>query len=159
MKQVQDAQQPPFKIKLAPPSEGEVVKFAVWRTDFYICTGISFAKRVGKPVEDFVSFVGETHSWEDMRGQGLEPPVQLLYFAIKSYDGGEFEIISEAENCVTMKSNRPYARFFKNNSMLDVSLEEFELCLWQHISIMAKRINLDFTYRIEGNHVFLTLSK
>lgn len=159
MKQAQDATKTPFKIKLVPPSVNETAKFAVWRTDYYISTGISYAKSLGKTVDDFASFVGKAHSWEEMRGQGLEPPVQLLYFVIKSYDDGEFEIISESENSVTMKSNRPYARFFDNNSMLDVSLDEFEVYLWEHISIMAKRINLDFSYRIEGNHVLLTLSK
>jgi hypothetical protein len=146
-------------IKLTPQSVSEKAKFAVWRTDYYICTGIGYAKSLGKTVSDFASFVGEAHSWEEMRGQGLEPPVQLLYFVIKSYDGGEFEIISESENSVKMKCNRPYARYFDNNAMLGVSLDEFETCLWQHISIMARRIELDFSYRIKNDSVLIELSK
>jgi hypothetical protein len=58
-----------------------------------------------------------------------------------------------------MKSNRPYARFFDNTSMLDVALDEFEYCLWGHISIMAKRIDLNFSHRIEGDYIILTMSK
>lgn len=159
MKQVQDAQKATFKIELIPQSESETAKFAVWRTDYYICTGIGYAKSLGKTVHDFASFVGESHSWENMRGRGLEPPVQLLYFVIKSYDRGEFTITSQSENSVSMKCNRPYARYFDGDSMMGVSIDEFETCLWQHISIMARRIGLNFTYRIESESVLLNLSK
>jgi len=159
MKQAQNIQKESFKIKLIPQSVNETAKIAVWRTDYYICTGICYAKSLGKNVDDFASFVGESHTWEPMRGQGLEPPVQLLYFVIKSYDGGEFEILSESEDSVIMKCNRPYAHYFDDDSMLGVSLDEFETCLWQHISIMARRIDLNFSYRIEGDSVLLHLSK
>jgi hypothetical protein len=159
MKQAQNIQKESFKIKLIPQSVNETAKFAVWRADYYICTGICYAKSLGKTVDDFVSFLGESHTWETMRDQGLEPPVQLLYFVIKSYEGGEFEILSESENSVEMKCNRPYARYFDDNAMLGVSLGEFEACLWQHIIILAKRIDLDFSYRIEGDSVLLNISK
>ena len=35
--------------------------------------------------------MGNTHSVEGLKGQGLAPIVQLLYFVIKNYEGGEFE--------------------------------------------------------------------
>ena len=159
MKSFVDEQETPPKIQLAHPTAEKIAAFAVWRVDYYICTGIAYAKSLGKTPEEFAGFVGLAHSWESMRGQGLEPPVQLLNFVIKSYEDGEFEITSQSENTVEMHCNRPYARFFDENAMLGISLDEFETCLWHHIAFMARRIGLDFSYRIEGNLVMLSLSQ
>ncbi len=146
------------KIQLATFTIEETANYAVYRTDFYICTGISYAKSLGKTVDDFASFVGNAHSLESMRGKGLEPPVQLLNFVIKNYKNGNFEILSETDSLVTMKSNRPYAEYFNNGPMLGVTLEEFERCLWPHIVILFDRINLDFVYHIEGDSIMSSLS-
>jgi hypothetical protein len=109
-------------------------------------------------VDDFATFVGNAHSWESMKGQGLAPPVQLLHFVIKNYEGGEFEILSESDSSVTMRFNRPYASYFESGPLMRVSLDEFEACLWKHVAIMAGRIGLDFVYRVEGDQVTSTLS-
>ena len=154
-----DTEQPaPVTIHLTSPSTETIARWSVWRTDYYICTGIAYAKSLGQTVDDFATFVGNTHSWEDMEGQGLAPPVQLLYFAIKSYEGGEFEILSESDHSVAMRCNRPYASYFQSGPSLGVSLNEFEACLWKHAAILADRIGLDFVYRIEGDQVMATLS-
>jgi len=145
-------------IQLSQPTAKQIAGFAVWRVDYYICTGIAYAKRLGKTADDFAAFVGETHSWEEMKGKGLEPPVQLLYFVIKNYEAGEFEITSQSEHAIAMRFNRPYAGYFKDGPQLGVSLDEFETCLWKHIAIMARRIGLDFVYNIEGDHITATLA-
>ena len=145
-------------MKITTPTIEETANYAVWRTDFYICTGISYAKSLGKTVDDFARFVGNAHSLESLKGQGLEPPVQLLDSLIKNYKNGNFEILSETDSLVTMKSNRPYAEYFNNGAMLGVTLEEFERYLWSHIVIMFNRINLDFAYHIEGNSIMYSLS-
>ena len=146
------------KIQLTPPTIQRTATFAVWRTDYYICTGIAYAKSLGKTVDDFATFVGNNHSWQSMRGKGLEPPVQLLNFAVGLYGTGKFEIVSESDTLVTMRSNRPYATYFKDGSMLGVSIDEFERCLWGHIAILAARIGLDFKYKIQGDQINSTLS-
>jgi hypothetical protein len=146
------------KIQLTAPTIETTADFAVWRTDYYICTGIAYARSLGKTVDDFAEFVGSHHSWEDMRGKGLAPPVQLLYFLIKNYKDGKFEILSESDSSVTMRSNRPYASYFNDGPLLGVTVDEFESCLWKHIGIMARRIGLDFVYRVEGDQITSTLS-
>ena len=146
------------KIQLTPPAIETTASFAVWRTDYYICTGIAYAKSLGKTADDFAAFVGSHHSWESIRGKGLAPPVQLLYFVIKNYEDGKFEILSESDSSVTMRSNRPYASYFTDGPLLGVTVDEFEICLWKHIGIMADRIGLDFVYRIEGDQITSTLS-
>ena len=146
------------KIPLTSPTVQTVARYAVWRTDFYICTGIAYAKSLGKTVDDFAAFVGSQHSWEEMRGKGLEPAVQILNFAVGLYGNGKFEILSESDTLVTMRSNRPYAPYFKNGPMLGVSIDEFERCLWGHMVILAARIGLDFKYKIEGEQINSTLS-
>ena len=42
------------------------LSWSVWRTDYYICTGIAYAKSLGKTPEDFGVFVGNEHasSWD-----------------------------------------------------------------------------------------------
>jgi hypothetical protein len=148
----------PQKIQLTAPTIERTANFAVWRTDYYICTGIAYARSLGKTVDDFAAFVGSQHSWEGMRGKGLAPPVQLLYFVIKNYKDGRFEILAESDSSVTMRSNRPYASYFKAGPLLGVTVDEFEPFLWKHIGIMAGRIGLDFVYRIEGDQITSTLS-
>jgi hypothetical protein len=135
------------------PTVDEKANWAVWRTDYYICTGIAYAKSIGKTPSDFAVFVGNHHSWEGINGKGLEPAVQLLNGLIKLYPGGKFEITSESDTLVNMQSNRPYKVYFKNDEMLGVTVEEFESCLWGHIAILADRIGINFKYKIEDDQI------
>ncbi len=146
------------KIELNPPTVETTASYAVWRTDYYICTGIAYAKSLGKTVDDFAQFVGNNHSLEILRGKGLEPVVKLLNFVVRNYKNGTFEIIAESDSSVAMRSNRPYAPYFTGGSMLGVSLDEFERCLWEHIVISTSRIGLDFRYKIQGDQITSTLS-
>ncbi|HUW92211.1 MAG TPA: hypothetical protein VMV74_03525 [Bacteroidales bacterium] len=139
-------------------SADEKANNAVWRTDYYICTGIAYAKSIGKTPSDFAVFVGNHHSWEGIKGQGLEPAVQILNAVIKLYENSTFEITSESDSLVTMLSNRPYKVYFENDQMLGVSVGEFESCLWGHIKILAERIGLNFNYKIEGNQIVSSLA-
>ena len=51
-------------------------------------------------------------------------PVRLLHFVIKNYKEGKFEILTESDSSVTMKSNRPYKAYFKDGPQLGVTIEE-----------------------------------
>jgi len=148
------------KIKLTKAPIENIASYAVWRTDFYICTGIAYAKSVGKSPDDFINFVAKTHgeTIKSMKGKGLEPLVSLLHFVVTNYPNGTFEIISESDKEVKIKSNRPYSEYFKNGSMLGVTLYEFEKCLWGHIQIMFKSIDIDFEYHVKGDFVLVILS-
>lgn len=108
------------KIKLTKAPIENTASYAVWRTDFYICTGIAYAKSVGKSPDDFMNFVAKTHgeTLKSMKGKGLEPLVSLLHFVVTNYPNGTFEIISESEKTVKVKFNRPYSEYFKNDQCL-----------------------------------------
>jgi len=59
------------KIKLDSATCERIANYAVWRTDYYICTGIFYAKSHGETVEDFAIFVTNAHAYsiERMRGK------------------------------------------------------------------------------------------
>lgn len=147
-----------IKIQLKDATVEQKERYAVWRTDYYICTGIAYAKSLGQTVDDFAAFVASKHDL----GSGdnrLPPVVKLFHFVFESYPNGQFEIISESDSTVTMKSNRPYSTSFNEGPVLGVTLEEFERFLYQHIRIMASNIGIDFAYRTEGESMAFTLAK
>jgi hypothetical protein len=157
------------RIKLTKASTESTASYAVWRTDFYICTGIAYAKSVGKSPDDFMNFIAETHvvTLKSMKGKGLEPIVKLLYFVVTNYPNGTFEIISESEKMVKVKFNRPYIEYFTNSlyneyfnngQILGVTLDEFEKCLWGHLQIMLKSLGINFEYQVKDNSIEALLS-
>jgi hypothetical protein len=133
--------------------------YAVWRTDYYICTGIAYAKSVGKTAEDFASFVGSKHSMGGSDEQEFAPVVQLLHFVIGNYQDGHLEVVTHSEGTVTMRCNRPYRAYFRDGPVLGVTLDEFEAYLWQHVTIMLERVGFAFAYGIEGEGISLHLSR
>jgi hypothetical protein len=149
---------PSPRIQLTDAPIERKLNYAVWRTDYYICTGIAHAKSLGRTPEDFAAFVASKHSLGSSREKGLAPIVRLLHFVIENYNNGRFDVISESDSAVTMKNNRPYASLFKNGPVFGVTLEEFETYLWSHIAIMANRIGFDFVYHVEGEYLISTLS-
>ena len=152
----QDRPNPTIQLTDAPIERK--LNYAVWRTDYYICTGIAYAKSIGKTPDDFAAFVASQHSLGSSRDKGLAPVVRLLHFMIENYNNGRFDVISESDSAVTMRNNRPYAVFFKDGPVLGVTLEEFETFLWKHIAIMADRIGFDFVYHVEGKYLTSILS-
>jgi hypothetical protein len=131
--------------------------WAIWRTDFYICTGIAYAKTFGKTTDDFANFVGNAHSWNGIDEKDIPAAVQILYGLITLYEDGKFKILSESDTLVTIWSNRPYKSYFNNESMLGVTIDEFERCLWGHIAILAERRGLDFKYKINNDEIISSL--
>ena len=148
------------KIVLQKASVEQTANYAVWRTDFYICTGIAYAKSLGKTPEDFAQFVGNAHAgtMQSSKGKGLEPIVQLFYFLTMNYINGEFEILKESESEVIIKTNRPWDVYFKEGPVLGVTLKEFELCYLSHVIILLDSIDLNFEYKVEGNYLISTVS-
>ena len=147
-----------LKIQLKDPTAEQKQRYAVWRTDYYICTGISYAKSLGQTVDDFAVFVAGKHDLGSA-DQGLAPIVRLFHFVFESYPNSQFHIISESDTAVTMKSNRPYTANFNEGPVFGVTLEEFERFLYQHIMIMADKIGFNFAYHIEGDSMIFTLVK
>jgi hypothetical protein len=146
------------KIQLKDATVEQKERYAVWRTDYYICTGIAYAKSVGQTVDDFAVFVAGKHNLGN-GDNGLPPVVKLFHFVFESYPNGQFDIISETDSVVTMKSNRPYSASFNEGPVLGVTLDEFERFLYQHIRIMASNIGIDFAYHNEGDSMIFTLAK
>ncbi len=146
------------KIQLNDATVEQKQGYAVWRTDYYICTGISYAKSLGQTVDDFAVFVAGKH-YMGSGDKGLAPIVRLFHFVFESYPNSQFDIISESDSLVNMKSNRPYSANFKDGPIFGVTLEEFERFLFQHIRLMAEKIGFDFAYHIEGDSMIFTLAK
>ncbi len=154
----QEADSSRFNLTKAPIEK--TARYAVWRTDYYICTGIAYAKSIGKTTDDFMKFVAEAHgdalnSW---KGKGLGPVVNLLNFVITNYPNGTYKIVSESPTTVKIKANRPYESYFTEGDMLGVTIDEFERCLWGHVQLMLKLIDIEFDYFADGEFVELTLT-
>jgi hypothetical protein len=154
----QETQSSRFKLNKTPIEE--TARYALWRTDFYICTGIAYAKSIGKGVDDFMNFVADTHgiTWQSRKGKGLEPVVQVIHYVFTNYPNGTFEIVSESDQTVKIKVNRPYKPYFRDGSMLEVTIDEFEKCLWGHIQLMILSINVDFKYHIGEDFVIADIT-
>jgi len=148
------------KIKPNQPTCEQMLESAVWRTDAYICTGISYAKSLGMSVDDFAKFVGNAHAemmlW--MKGQGLEPIVQMFSSIGATYKNAEFEILFQSDSLVTLKGNRPYEVYFENGPMLGVTIDEYERYLYSHLVILLNKISVDMIYKIEDEYITTTLS-
>ena len=147
-----------IKIQLKDATVEQKERYAVWRTDYYICTGIAYAKSLGQTVDDFAEFVAGKHNLGS-GDQGLAQIVELFHFVLESYPNSQFDIISESDSLVKMKSNRPYAAYFRSGPIFGVTLEEFERFLYQHILIMADKIGFNFDYHLEGDSMILNLAK
>ncbi len=51
-----------LEIKLTDRTVESKLSYATWRIDYYICTGIAYAKSLGMTVDDFAAFVASKHS-------------------------------------------------------------------------------------------------
>ena len=134
----------------------EKLAYSVWRTDYYICTGIAYAKKNGKTVEDFTEFVGNMHSM----GKNPEDVVDVMCYVPKTYPYGEAEVLSKTDSTAVIRINRPWSEYFKNGLLLGVSLEEFESYLFGHLIIMGKKIDLHLDFKHEDeSDVIITIKK
>ena len=139
----------------------DLLNWSVWRADLYICTGIAFAKENGFSVEDFTKFVAKKHvyTWNTIKGKGIEPIVQGFIWFWKSYQGSNPEIISQSDSLVIIRFDKPYKKFFTEGNLLNVSLSEFEECLFGHIQIMMAEIGMSYKYNIENEFVNVSISE
>ena len=135
------------------------LNYSTWRTDYYICTGIAFAKSIGMTANDFAAFVGSKHSITSPNDTSISAVINTLNIAFSCYQKGKLELLTESNLTATMKWNRPYSEMFADGSVLGVSLEEFESFLYGHIAILAKRIGIDFKYEIKGDTIFGALKR
>jgi hypothetical protein len=133
-------------------------EFAAWRVDWYICTGIAYAKSMGQSVEDFAEFVGKHHGLGNPKTATLATVAYAGHTVLTSYPGGTIEIISESDSVLVFKCNRPYKDYYKNGPMLGVTLDEFERYFWGHVAIMAGKLNMDYKYEIKEDEIISTLS-
>ena len=133
-------------------------KYAVWRTDYYICTGIAYAKSMGQSIEDFAKFVAKHHNMTSPSDTSLINVARTAHFVITTYPGGEFQLVSESDSVVIVKTNRPYKNYFSNGPVLGVTLEEFEDYLFGHVALMTSKINISCYYEVEDEEVLCTFS-
>lgn len=145
-------------IQFKETSLEDIQRFTAWRTDYYICTGIAYAKSMGQSVEDFAEFVGKHHSLGDPNNATLASVAQTGHLVMTSYPGGRYDIISESDSMIVAKSNRPYKVYYKNGPMLGVTLDEFEKYFWGHVAIMASKLNMESKCEITENEVIHTLT-
>jgi hypothetical protein len=133
-------------------------RYAVWRTDYYVCTGIAYAKSMGQTVEDFAEFVAARHNLTGPNDTSLIAAVKSANFVMTCYPNGKFEIVSESDNQVVTKFNRPYKGFFRNGPVLGVTIDEFEKYMYGHVVLMAAKISLHCDYKINNEEVVMTFT-
>lgn len=150
--------QPERKIPLTDAPPEQRLRYTAWRTDYYICTGIAYAKSLGHSVEDFAAFVASQHDIGTTSADGLNKIAQLSYFVLTNYPKGQVTVTAESNTAITMRFNRAYAAYFKKGPVLGVTMDEFERCFWGHFAIMARRNGFGFNHRIEEGNVTFTIS-
>jgi len=150
--------QPERKIRLTDAPLDRRLLYTAWRTDYYICTGIAYAKSLGHSVEDFAAFVGSQHEMGTTSADGLTKIAKLLDFGLTNYPKGQVIVTAESDTAITMQFNRAYRAYFEKGPVLSVTMDEFERCFWGHLEILAKRKGFGFAYRIEGENVTFTIS-
>ena len=132
--------------------------YTTWRVDYYICTGIAYAKSMGQSVEDFAKFVAKYHNLTYPNNKTLSGVAETSNLVMTNYPGGKYEIISESDSVIVAKSNRPYKIYYEDGPLLGVTIDEFEKYFWGHAAIMASKINIDFKYEIKEDEVIQTFS-
>jgi len=141
-----------------PPIESKL-NYATWRVDYYICTGIAYAKSLGMSVNDFAAFVAGKHSITSPNDTSISAVIKTFNTVMTAYPKGKFELLTESNSSAKMRWNRPYDLYFKNGPVIGVSVEEFESYLYGHVAIMTKRIGIDFKYDIKQDTVVGTISR
>jgi hypothetical protein len=146
------------KIQFQESSLESKHEFTAWRVDWYICTGIAYAKSMGQSVEDFANYVGNHHGLGDPETATLATVAYAGHTVLTSYPEGTLEIISESDSMIVFRSNRPYKEYYRNGPMLGVTLDEFERYFWGHVAIMAGKLNINYDYEIKEDEIISTLS-
>jgi hypothetical protein len=135
------------------------LNYATWRTDYYICTGIAYAKSLGMTAKDFAVFVGNRHTLTGPKDTSISAIVKSIYMVMTTYPKGKVELLTESNSSATMKFNRPYLSYFRNGPVLGVTIDEFEEYLLGHVAIMTKNIGTEFKYDIKGDTIFGKLTR
>jgi hypothetical protein len=133
-------------------------RYAVWRTDYYICTGIAYAKSMGQTVEEFAEFVAARHALTSPNDTSLIAAIKSANFVWTCYPGGQMQILAESDSIVITKSNRPYKAMFNSGPVLGVTIDEFEKYLFGHVVIMAANIGILCEYKIEDDHIITSFA-
>lgn len=134
-------------------------RYATLRTDYYICTGIAYAKSLGMTVDDFAEFVGSKHSITAPNDTTISDVIKAFHWVMTTYPRGKFELLTETDSSATMRWNRAYSAYYRNGPVLGVSIEEFERYLYGHVAIMTKQIGIDFKYDIDEDTILGTLKR
>ncbi len=137
------------------------LNWSVWRTDYYICTGIAYTKSLGRTPEDFGVFVGNEHasSWNGVTGKDFSPVIDGMRFFWSTYKNAHFEILKESDSALIIRSNRPYLAFFKQGPILGVTIEEYDRFFWKHVQVMMDKVGFTFTASIEPDWIDWHFSK
>ncbi len=133
--------------------------YATWRTDYYICTGIAYAKSLGMTVDDFAAFVASKHSITSPEDTTISDVIKAFNWVMTTYPDGKFELLTESDSSATMRWNRAYSSYYRDGPVLGVSMEEFERYLYGHVAIMTRRIGIDFKYDIKEDTVLGTIKR
>ena len=133
--------------------------YSTWRTDYYICTGIAYAKSLGMTVDDFAEFVGSKHSITNPGDTSISAVIETFHWVMKTYPKGKFELLSESDSSATMRWNRAYSSYYRNGPVLGVTIEEFERYLYGHVAIMTRRIGIDFKYDVKEDTILGTIKR
>jgi hypothetical protein len=149
------------KIQMPELTDQMKTNRAVWQMDLYICTGIVYAKSLGKTAKDYGKFVGEQviPNWAGRKGQGPAPFLQALSIRSQIYQKGTFEIVSETETSFTVKMNRPYVDYFYAGELYGVTLDEYEAFFEQMAVTITDYLGLKYEQKVEGEYLIAAITE
>lgn len=134
-----------------------------WHSDLYICTGIAYAKKMGKTPEEYGRFVGELFapSWEDTREKkpGPEYFAKFYYSHMSAYPDFEMDVLEVDSDSVRFKHNRPYRSYFENEDMFGVTIDEYEAFMKASNEPISGYLNMNIELELDGDWMVVTMTR
>lgn len=121
---------------------------------------IAHAKSMGQTPEEIGHWMGEwgSLSWGEPGSETLPSFVRQVFLNYNTYDGLEFEILSENENAIRARMNSPYASFFgEDGERYGVTLQELQQLWCLTYEGIADHLGFDMTHEVEGEWIEFTV--
>ncbi len=129
-----------------------------WNGSFL--TQISYAKSLGKSVEDVAGYVGDQLKVTWNKSGGYEGFVQGMFFMMLSLvPYGSVEIIDQTANSITFKVDGLYSELKEEGSMFNVTYTEYLRFLDKVISKVAAYMGADYSQKDTETGLIATIKR
>lgn len=129
-----------------------------WNGSFL--TQISYAKSLGKSIEDVACYVGDQQKVTWNKSGGYEGFVQGMFFMMLSMvPYGSVEITEQTANSITYKVSGLYSELKEEGSMFNVTYTEYLRFLDKVISRIAVYLGADYSQKDTEAGLIATIKK